>query len=54
MPFAALLRQHAWEIGRLTFEHLWLTVSALLLAAAFGWIRFERRVDDDDGRWWFS
>ncbi|MDP9039534.1 MAG: ABC transporter permease [Acidobacteriota bacterium] len=36
MPFAALLRQHAWEIGRLTFEHLWLTVSALLLAAAFG------------------
>lgn len=30
------LRQHAAEIGRLTFEHLWLTGLALLLAAAIG------------------
>jgi osmoprotectant transport system permease protein len=30
------LHQHAAEIGRLTFEHLWLTVSAMLLAAAIG------------------
>lgn len=30
------LREHGWEIGRLTFEHLWLTVSAMLLAAAIG------------------
>jgi osmoprotectant transport system permease protein len=28
--------QHAWEIGRLTFEHLWLTVSAMLFAIAIG------------------
>ena len=28
--------QHAAEIGRLTFEHLWLTVSAMLLAIAIG------------------
>jgi osmoprotectant transport system permease protein len=28
--------QHAWEIGRLTFEHLWLTVSAMLFAVAIG------------------
>ncbi len=28
--------QHAWEIGRLTFEHLWLTLSAMLLACAIG------------------
>ena len=27
---------HGWEIGRLTFEHLWLTVSAMLLAAGIG------------------
>ena len=27
---------------------------ALLLAGAFGLIRFERRVDDDDRGWWFS
>src|SRR5580658_5029111 len=30
------LRAHGWEIGRLTFEHLWLTLSALLLAAGIG------------------
>ena len=30
------LHQHGWEIGRLTFEHLWLTVSAMLLAAGVG------------------
>jgi len=30
------LRQHGWEIARLTFEHLWLTASAMLLAAAIG------------------
>ena len=27
---------------------------AILLAAAFGWIRFDRGVDDDDRRWWFG
>ena len=32
----AFVRQHGWEIARLTFEHLWLTGSALLLAMAFG------------------
>ncbi len=30
------LQAHAWEIGRLTFEHLWLTLSAILLAALLG------------------
>jgi osmoprotectant transport system permease protein len=30
------LHQHAAEIGRLTFEHLWLTVSAMMLAVAIG------------------
>jgi osmoprotectant transport system permease protein len=30
------LRSHAWEIARLTFEHVWLTASAMLLAAAIG------------------
>jgi osmoprotectant transport system permease protein len=30
------LRSHGWEIGRLTFEHLWLTLSAMLCAAAIG------------------
>ncbi len=30
------LRAHAWEIGRLTFEHLWLTFFAMLLAALVG------------------
>src|SRR5437016_4136069 len=28
--------QHGWEIARLTFEHLWLTGCAMLLAAAVG------------------
>jgi hypothetical protein len=26
----------------------------ILLAAAFGWIQFERRVDDDTRGWWFG
>jgi len=30
------LDAHGWEMARLTFEHLWLTVSAVLLAAAIG------------------
>ena len=30
------LSTHAYEIARLTFEHLWLTLSAMLLAAAIG------------------
>jgi osmoprotectant transport system permease protein len=30
------LSEHGWEIARLTFEHLWLTASAMLLAAAVG------------------
>src|SRR5258708_11102384 len=30
------LHVHGWEIGRLTFEHLWLAVSAMLLAAGVG------------------
>jgi osmoprotectant transport system permease protein len=30
------LRLHGAEIGRLTFEHLWLTMFAMLLAAAVG------------------
>jgi len=30
------ISQHAWEIGRLTFEHLWLTMSAMLFAVAIG------------------
>jgi len=32
----AFLHSHGWEIARLTFEHLWLTVSAMLLAAGIG------------------
>lgn len=28
--------QHGWEIARLTFEHLWLTLSAMFFAAAIG------------------
>ena len=32
----AFLQSHGWEIGRLTFEHLWLTLSAMLLATAIG------------------
>jgi osmoprotectant transport system permease protein len=30
------LHNRGWEIGRLTFEHLWLTLSAMILAAASG------------------
>jgi osmoprotectant transport system permease protein len=30
------IRQHGWEIGRLTLEHLWLTLSAMLFAVAIG------------------
>src|SRR2546423_12196773 len=30
------LQQYGWEIAQLTFEHLWLTLSAMLLAAAIG------------------
>ena len=30
------LSQHGWEIARLTFEHLWLTGCAMLLAAGVG------------------
>jgi hypothetical protein len=26
----------------------------ILLAAAFGWIQFERRPDDDTRGWWFG
>lgn len=32
----ASLQMHGWEIARLTFEHLWLTVSAMLFAALIG------------------
>jgi len=32
----AFLHQHGAEIARLTFEHLWLTVFAMLLAVAIG------------------
>ena len=31
-----LFRRHGSEIGRLAFEHLWLTVSAMLFAALIG------------------
>src|SRR5258708_36206277 len=30
------LRAYGWEIWRLTFEHLWLTVSAMVLAVGMG------------------
>jgi osmoprotectant transport system permease protein len=30
------LAANGWEIGRLTFEHLWLTLSAMLFAVAIG------------------
>jgi osmoprotectant transport system permease protein len=30
------LQMHGWEIGRLTFEHLWLTLFAMGLAAGVG------------------
>jgi ABC-type anion transport system duplicated permease subunit len=36
MGLHAFFRAHGWEIARLTFEHLWLTLSAMLLAAAIG------------------
>jgi osmoprotectant transport system permease protein len=44
----AFLQSHGWEIGRLTFEHLWLTLSAMLLAVAIGlpvgiWLSRHRR-----------
>lgn len=31
-----ILHRYAWEIARLTFEHLWLTASAMLLAVSIG------------------
>jgi osmoprotectant transport system permease protein len=31
-----ILQRHGWEIARLTFEHLWLTVSAMFLAVSIG------------------
>lgn len=31
-----LLHRYGWEIARLTFEHLWLTASAMLLAVSIG------------------
>jgi osmoprotectant transport system permease protein len=30
------IRQHGWEVARLTFEHLWLTLSAMLFAVVIG------------------
>jgi len=33
MPF---LRVYGWQIGRLTFEHLWLTLSAMFFAVGIG------------------
>src|SRR3984885_6494448 len=32
----AFFHSYGWQIGRLTFEHLWLTMSAMLLAAGIG------------------
>jgi len=32
----SFLQSHGWEIARLTFEHLWLTLFAMLLAAGIG------------------
>jgi osmoprotectant transport system permease protein len=32
----SILQRHGWEIARLTFEHLWLTVSAMLFATLIG------------------
>jgi osmoprotectant transport system permease protein len=31
-----LLSSHGWEIARLSFEHLWLTLSAMIFAVAIG------------------
>ena len=44
----AFFQSYGWEIGRLTFEHLWLTLSAMLLATAVGlplgiWLTRHRR-----------
>ena len=36
MMLRQFLQAHGWEIARLTFEHLWLTLSAMLLAVAVG------------------
>ena len=36
MAVKNFLDGHGWEIARLTFEHLWLTMSAMLLAVAVG------------------
>jgi osmoprotectant transport system permease protein len=33
---SSFLSSHGWEIARLTFEHLWLTLSAILFAVAIG------------------
>jgi hypothetical protein len=43
------------EVVVRTQAHKWflLIPIAILLAAAFGWIQFERQVDDDR-RWWFG
>src|SRR5579862_4637570 len=32
----SFLPSYGWEVGRLTFEHLWLTASAMLLAVGVG------------------
>ena len=32
----SFLRVYGWQIGRLTFEHLWLTLSAMLFAVGIG------------------
>lgn len=32
----SILQRYGWEIARLTFEHLWLTVSAMLMAVIIG------------------
>lgn len=36
MSIIVFLHAHGWEIARLTFEHLWLTLSAILLASVIG------------------
>jgi len=50
------IRRGDEEIARPNM-HKWfmLVPIALLLAATFGWIQFDRRIDDDDRRgWWFG
>ena len=32
----SFLQSHGWKIARLMFEHLWLTLFAMLLAAGIG------------------